>query len=219
MDILAEAFSAAPASYALVVLVALSEIARRFGKRALAMGPMALLGVAMYVISTAIITSYHHVAGDVQVTVWTVSLLAVGLLYLAILTFRITNGEVLALFAAWAMVAFTVAIAVEGDLLRRAFWVFQYAAIGTSAFVCFLTVKKDDIIALAVWGVLFIAEWVGVAQLVDCQFLHGIANSPIQEGSACAQVYGWEFAPHLPTILTTLMLGWVLFRWLGPRRQ
>lgn len=213
-----EALITSPASYFLAVLVAFSQALPRLGKRAWLMGPMALAGLAMYIVSTGIITSYHRVTGDIQVTWWTSSLLAVGLIYLAILTFRRVSPVIVGGLAAWVILAFSGAMAVENDLLRRMFWVFQYAGIGTLAFVSFLSVKKEDLLGLLVWGVLFIAEWIGVAQVVDCQLLHGLASQPIVEGSACAQVYNWAGAAYLPTVLPTLVLAYLVWRWFTPRK-
>lgn len=214
-----DALVASPASYFIAGLIGVSAVLSKSGKRFIALGPMAILGLAMYVISTGIITSYHYVAGEYQVAWWTMSLLIVGLLYLAITTARGVQNLVAALFAAWIVGSWAGAMAVESDLLRRMFWVFQYAGIGALAFVCFLSLRKTDLLGHLVWGVLFIAEWIGAFQVVDCQLLHGLANQPIVEGSACAQVYNWSVAPFLPTILPTLLLGWILFRWFTPREM
>ena len=218
MVALAESLAGSYATYFMAGIVIVWAALRPLGKRALTMGPLAWLPVILYVLNTAIVTSYHRVADEDKAVVWTVSLLAVGLIYIAVLCFRGVRTQVPALFAAWVIAAYGGAMAADTDLLRKMFWVFQYAGFATMAFVLFLTIPRTNIIALATGGVLFIAEWVGVFQIVDCQFLHGMAGKPIVEGSACAAVYGWSFAPHVPTTLTALLMCWPVYRWLKPRR-
>lgn len=223
MTAFAEALIGSPASYFMAGIVALWAALMPFGKRALEMGSFALAGVVMYVLSTAIITSYHSFPGEDQVAVWTSSLGIVGLLYTAILIVRLFPRSPIYLLAAIPGLALVIGgffdawIAdMGGGAFRRSqAWFVQYVAIAILAFLCFVTVKKNDFLATLIWGILFIAEGIGAAQVFDCQFLHGPQS--VTDGSACAQVYNWSFAPHLPTALPTLILAWILFRWFRPR--
>lgn len=224
MIVFAEALAGSPATYFMAGIVALWAALGPFGRRALEMGPMAIAGIVMYVVSTAIITSYHHVLAENQVAWWTASLLVVAVLYTVILLIRLhraPGGAVMLLMclgAGIALFAFVEAgdADIDGHAFRRSFsWFVQYAAIVALAFLCFVSVARNDLMGHLTWGVLFIAEGIGAAQVFDCQFLHGPQS--VMEGSACAQIYNWSFAPHLPTLLPSLILAWILFRWFRPR--
>lgn len=207
---------ASETTYFFVVVLAVWEVLRRRGVRTLEMGPMALGAVAVYIVSVTIITSYHHVDKSVQRDWWTISLLVVGLLYLGVLTIRGVRTEIIGLFGGWVLIAFGGAMAAQGeeaDLLRKMFWVFQYSAFATMAVMWFFTVPKGDLIGIANCGILFIGEWGGVFQIVDCQFFHGQAFLPIVSGSACEAVYGWAGAPFVLTAVTSLMMLYPVVLW------
>lgn len=213
------ALVASPSTYFLALIIGLGVALPRLGHRAWQLGPMALAAVAMYVISTGIVTSYHYVPGDMQVRWWTVSLLLVGVCYLAILGVRGVRNEFMVLCVVWTFAMFAGATMSDEPMLQKLFWLLQFAGIAGVAFFCFLTVAHDDLMGNLTWAVLFIAEGISAVQIVDCQFLHGMIGEPISEGSACAQVYGWSGAPYLPMALPTLFLIWILARWFNPRKQ
>ena len=201
---------ASPATYFLIAVVSLSAFIGRIGDRAVRMGPMALTAVAMYVISTGIITSYRHVAEDLQIAWWTGSLVLVGFLYLAILSQRRAPPVTFILVASCVFIAFFGAMLTVG-MDRKVWWFIQYGLICFTAFLCFLSVDRRDLVGQLLWGILFIAEGIGAAQVFDCQFLHGWVP---ETGSACAYAYGWSGASYLPMALPTFLMGWVVYRWM-----
>jgi len=214
------ALAGSPATYFLALIIAVSAALPSLGQRVLRLGPMALAAVAMYVVSTGIVTSYRYVPGDWQVNWWTASLLIVSLCYLGILSFRGERNEMAAMILAVAALAmFTGAAMTNEPLLQKTFWFLQFAAITGIAFACYLTVARDDTIGQMTWGVLFIAEGISAVQIVDCQFLHGMFSRSISEGSACEQVYGWVGASYMPMALPTLLLIWIVYRCLKSRKS
>lgn len=201
---------ASPATYFMALIVGLGAMLPGSAGRLLRIGPMGLLGLVMFLVSTGIITSYRHVPDEMQIVWWTTGLFVVGLLYSLILLWRVSERMFpLALFGV-ALTAYGFAMAADADLTRKAGWFTQYALICFGAFLCYLSVEKNNTVGQMIWAVLFIAEGIGAAQVFDCQFLHG--PTPLT-GSACEAVYNWAGAPFVPTVITALPLVWILYRW------
>lgn len=199
------------------------------GKRALAMGPPALAGVALFVISVLCMNfwslfivpdtepeSVKAQALETMVAVYQVGLLIDSFFYVFFMyLFFHIRPEWTAVFLFMAVWFFCMATLSDMRADAKVWELFQIWVIATMALFCLWSLEEADRMGRLMWSLLMIAEWTTLISEFDCQILHG-RYGVREQGSACEQVYGVN---STWIVLAPILAAWfyILFRWFTSR--
>lgn len=202
-------------------VLAIAVVARAFeglGQRAMAMGPVALLGAGMFIVSSILMNAWME-SDDLptQLYLWRYGILIDALLYLAIYLLIGRPRFYVFLGAFLVIVLLHLVMISPGDVAAKQIAeACQMVVIAAICVLCFRRVRPDDLIGLLFWGVLALNEIVAALFYIDCQFAHGLFGTR-EAGSACVQVYGFD-PTAVAMWLGAALCAWLLFRWFTPRR-
>jgi len=202
-----------PLAYGALGLIVLKIIGPDTWKQAARMGPVGLVGAAMFIASTYLITFYHRGVGEAQeIAYWQNGLFADSLVYLIVLAWMGLSVERLGLFLLAAVLSYSGALDATTDLSQKWHWLLQITIIMAQAWAGYRLVKHGDLFGRLMWVLLATGETVSMIQVMDCQLFHGLAAQPIQEGSACANYYGTALATWLPFMVLFGVYAYILNR-------
>lgn len=209
--------------FGVLAIAVLARAFEGFGRRAMAMGPVAGAGAAMFIVSSVAMNAWKLYPNeaqylDAQLFLWRYGLFADATIYLSLYVW-LFRGSARVFWPAIGAAVVLHLVAVSGDLasvgVKQIAEFAQIALIAVLCAACFWRVQKNDLIGILMWGTLALNEVFSAFWVANCQFLRfGIREA----GSSCEQVYGLDItqATFIPAIL---FWAYLMFRWFQPKAR